>query len=93
MRTIFGPIGSKERAARDPFELVRNADPQKTPYIFLSVGEQEPLLEPNRRFEARLRQYGFAHEFHTRPGWHEWNQWNAQMPDCFESLFAHLSTH
>jgi S-formylglutathione hydrolase len=90
MRTIFGPFGSKERLARDPLELVRTADPSKTSYIYLTVGDQEPLLEPNRRFEALLKQRGFEHEFHTKPGGHDWTEWDAQIPGCFESLLKHL---
>lgn len=86
IRTIFGPFGSKERQARDPFELVRSAERAKTPYIYLTAGEQEPLLDPNRRFEALLKQRGFAHEFHTKPGGHDWSEWDAQIPGCFESL-------
>lgn len=91
MRMIFGPYGSKERASRDPFELVRVVNPKNATYLYLTVGQQEPLYEPNRRFEARLTQFGFAHEFHVKPGWHDWNQWNAQIPGCFDSLFSHLS--
>jgi S-formylglutathione hydrolase FrmB len=93
IRRTFGPFGSEERKARDPFELVRTANSQATPYIYLTAGEQEPLLEPNRRFAARLKQRGFAYEFHTKPGGHDWGEWNAQIPSCFASLFAHLSTH
>ncbi len=91
MRTIFGPFGSEERKARDPLELVRTADPAKTPYIYLTAGEQEPLLEPNRRFEALLKQRGFAHEFQTKPGGHDWTEWDAQIPGCFESLLKHIT--
>ena len=80
MRTIFGPFGSEERAARDPFELVQTANPQETPYIYVTVGEQEPLLDPNRRFVARLKRRGFAYQFHTRHGWHDWAQWDEQLP-------------
>lgn len=90
MRTIFGPFGSKERLARDPFEQVRTADPGRTPYIYQTAGEQEPLLEPNRRFELLLQQRGLAHEFHTKPGGHDWTEWNAQIPGCFESLLKHM---
>lgn len=90
VRTIFGPFGSQERQARDPFDLVRSTDTSKTPYIYLTAGEQEPLLEPNRRFESLLKQHGFAHEFHTKPGGHDWTEWNAQIPGCFESLLKHM---
>jgi S-formylglutathione hydrolase FrmB len=89
-RRIFGASGSEERLTHDPFDLVRTVDPRKTPYIYLTVGESEPLFEPNERFSARLQQGGFPHEFHTKPGAHDWGQWNTQLPGCFESLFAHL---
>lgn len=85
-RTIFGPVGSKDRSDRNPFELVRSANQKMTPFIYLTVGEQEPLLEPNRRFVALLKQRGFEYEFHTLPGGHDWGQWNQQIPGCFESL-------
>jgi S-formylglutathione hydrolase FrmB len=91
-RTIFGSLGSKERQARDPFVLVQSADPATVPYFYLTAGEQEPLLEPIRRFAARLGQRGFAHEFHTRPGGHDWMEWNAQIPGCFASLSQRLPT-
>lgn len=90
-RRIFGPVGSEERRARDPFELALTASPQATPHIFLSAGEQEPLLGPNRRFAAILKGRGFAFEFHTKPGGHDWNEWDAQISDCFSSLFANLA--
>jgi S-formylglutathione hydrolase FrmB len=90
IRKIFGSYGSAERLARDPFELVRTADPLKTVFIYLTVGEQEPLLQANRRFEALLKQRSFAYEFHTLPGGHDWTEWDAQLPGCFESLLKHL---
>jgi S-formylglutathione hydrolase len=90
-RTIFGPDGSKSRQSRDPFLLVQSANPAITPYIYLTAGEEEPLLEPNRRFATRLREHNFAYEFHTKPGGHDWGEWDSQIPGCFESLFQHIT--
>lgn len=89
-RTIFGPTGSRERAARDPSQLIQTANPRATPFIYLAAGRQEPLLEPNRQFAALLKRYGNNYEFHTEPGGHDWTQWNAQIPGCFSSLLQHL---
>ena len=89
-REIFGPMASSERQARDPFVLVQSAVPQTAPYIYLTAGQQEPLLEPNQRFAAGLRQHGLASEFHTKAGGHDWREWDAQIPGCFESLFRNL---
>jgi S-formylglutathione hydrolase FrmB len=89
-RRIFGPFGSEERRARDPFVLLRSADPKAVPYFYLTAGEQEPLMEPIQRFAARLRARGIAYEFHTKPGGHDWAEWNMQIPGCFESLMSKL---
>jgi len=90
-RTIFGPKGSKSRLSSDPFLLIQTANPHRTPYLYLTAGEQEPLLEPNRRFAARLRELHFPSEFHTSPGFHDWNEWNSQIPGCFDALLHHLA--
>lgn len=90
-RNIFGPAGNEERAARDPSMLIRTANRQAIPFIYLTAGQQEPLLGPDRQFATLLRQYGVGFEFHTEPGWHDWSQWNVQIPRCFASLLLHLA--
>jgi S-formylglutathione hydrolase len=83
-------MGSASRQSMDPIVLVQSADPALTPYIYLGAGEQEPLLDPNRRFASRLKERHFTYEFHTKPGGHDWNEWDAQIPGCFDSLLEHL---
>jgi putative tributyrin esterase len=90
IRTIFGPWGSETRMARDPFVLVKTADPAKTPYIYLTAGENELLHDPNERFARLLRKRHFQYEFQTKPGGHDWGEWDSQTAGCFESLFLHL---
>jgi len=90
-RTLFGPDGSATRKADDPFQLILSTTPAQKPYLYLTAGEQEPLLEPNRRFASRLNEHHFKYEFHTKPGVHNWTQWDAQLPGCFESLLGHIS--
>lgn len=90
-RTIFGPADSNERASRDPSKLVFTANPRVTPYIYMTAGEQEPLLGPIRRFAQLLKQRSIAYEFRTQSGGHDWGEWNRQIPGCFASLFQHLS--
>jgi S-formylglutathione hydrolase FrmB len=89
-RTIFGDWGSETRKAEDPFLLVDRADVGKTPYLYVTAGEEEALLEPNKRLAARLKARGFAYEFHTKPGGHDWNEWDAQIPGCFEELMGRV---
>jgi S-formylglutathione hydrolase FrmB len=91
LRTIFGSVGSESRTKADPFVLAKSASPAATPYLYLTAGEEEALLAPNKRFAAQLKQRGFAYEFHTRPGGHDWGEWDAQIPGCFESLLKHFN--
>ena len=79
--SIFGSAGSQTRRDNDPFVLVRTSNPEAAPYFFLTCGEQEGLLPANREFAALLKARHFQFEFHTVPGGHDWNQWNAWLPD------------
>ncbi len=83
---IFGSSGSKTRRDNDPFVLIRTANPEAVPYFFLTCGEQEGLLPANREFASQLAQRHFRFEFHAVPGHHDWNQWNAWLPNLFRSL-------
>jgi S-formylglutathione hydrolase FrmB len=89
-RSIFGVWGSKTRHDGDPFILARSADPSRVPYLFLTCGDKEGLLPANRKFAALLGERHFEYEFHIAPGGHDWNQWDARLPDVFRSLFAHV---
>ncbi len=92
-RNIFGPTGSETRVHSDPFILIGTAAPAQIPYLYISAGDQEPLLPPIRRFVTLLKLRNFAYEFHTKPGGHDWNEWDAQIPGCFESLIKHIHQH
>jgi putative tributyrin esterase len=88
-RSIFGSWGSVTRQNSDPFALARSADPERTPYLFLSCGEQEGLLPVNRNFAALLESRRLRYEFHVVPGGHDWNQWDKRLPGVFQSMFEH----
>jgi putative tributyrin esterase len=89
---IFGSSGSSTRRDNDPFFLVRIANPETAPYFFLTCGEQEGLLPANREFAAALSARHFRFEFHTVRGSHDWNQWNAWLPNLFRSLAERMNT-
>lgn len=91
IRTIFGPWDSDTRRSRDPFALVSMANPSQTPPIYMTTGESDRLFEPDRQFADQLRKYHFKYEFHIKPGGHDWSQWDAQIPGCFDSLLRHLN--
>ena len=86
---IFGAWGSEHRRQNDPFVLARTADPNSTPYFFLTCGDQEGLLPANKKFAALLENRGFKYEFHAGSGGHDWNQWNRRLPELFRSWSQH----
>jgi S-formylglutathione hydrolase FrmB len=92
-RSIFGPWGSQTRQNGDPFVLARSADPARTPYLFLTCGEQEGLLPANRNFAALLENRHFRYEFHLVPGGHDWNQWDKRLSSVFQSLSEHMASN
>jgi putative tributyrin esterase len=89
-RRIFGPSGSEARRARDPISLLQTVDVSRMPYLYITVGQNEPLLRPDRAFSERMTALHFKHEFHTKPGGHDWNEWNSQLNECFGSLMQHV---
>lgn len=89
-RAIFGPWEGSIQRSDDPFLLARSADVEKAPYFFLTCGEQEGLLGPNRRFASLLKERHFQYEFHTTPGDHNWKQWDEWLPKLFQSMEVHL---
>ena len=89
-RIIFGPDGSATRTHSDPYILVKTAEPARTPYLYITAGTQEPLLPPILLFVELLKQRNYAYEFHSKPGGHDWDEWDTQIPGCFESLVAHI---
>jgi putative tributyrin esterase len=87
--SIFGPWRSQTRHNDDPFVMIRSADLIRTPYLFLTCGEQEALLHANRNFAALLGRRHLPYEFHESPGGHDWNQWDKRLPGVFQSLLDH----
>ena len=90
-RRIFGSWQGQAQHENDPFLLAKSADPIKTPYIFLTCGEQEGLLPTNGKFVKILTERQFQFEFHTSRGNHDWNQWNSWLPELSKSLDDHFS--
>lgn len=89
-RSIFGPWEGPVQKSNDPFLLVRLGDAWNAPYFFLTCGEQEGLLGPNRQFGSLLEARHFQYEFHTTRGDHNWKQWEGWLPTLFQSLEEHL---
>ena len=70
--------------------MIDVADPARMPFFFLTCGEREGLLGPDRRFANELKWRHFPSDFRTMPGDHDWNQWNTWLPAVLESIEQHV---
>jgi len=91
-RSIFGAWNGRVQQDNDPFVLARAADPSKTPFLFLTCGDQEGLLPANRKLAGILAERHFQYEFRVVQGGHDWRQWNEQLEACFRTLLQHMRT-
>lgn len=81
MRQIFGrhPAGSDH----DLLALARRARRSKRlPALMLDCGVEDFLYEDNRAFHASLDKLGVAHEYREFPGAHNWDYWEAHVPEA-----------
>ena len=85
-RSIFGARNGQHQRENDPYVLAHSADPAKTPYLWLSCGDQEGLLPANLKFDAILKRRGFRSEFIKAHGGHNWGQWNGLLSRLFSAL-------
>jgi enterochelin esterase-like enzyme len=55
--------------------------------FYISVGEQDPRLEPTKTAVANFKSHGLKVEFASFPGGHEWQVWRKSLHDFAQRLF------
>ncbi len=81
MRAVFGDPDHLLGTDLDPLFLARErkASGKPMPRIYLSCGEQDFLLEPNRKFVEALKELGCSLSWRTSPGGHTWDFWEQEI--------------
>jgi putative tributyrin esterase len=82
--TIFG-LRPHVRQDEDAFDLLNHGAEVRNTTWFLSCGRSDPLLAVNERLARELRERGAALEVTATAGGHDWQTWNAAMPDLFRN--------
>jgi putative tributyrin esterase len=80
--TIFG-VRPSGRRDEDVFDLLDRKVEVQSAAWFESCGKDDPLLATNERFAHQLRSRGATLHAITTPGGHDWQSWNAALPDMF----------
>ena len=82
---IFGDVPVAGTDA-DLMHLVAQADPASLPALRAWCGQQDALLEDNRRFAAACADAGLPVELVEGRGEHDWAYWDARIVDVLDWL-------
>ena len=84
--SVFGPL--KDLPREDDYWRMAEDCAQKgtMPSIFMSCGSEDPLAEPNRVLARRMRDTGLDVTYHEMTGGHDWEFWNAALPEALDWL-------
>ena len=82
---IWNTFGVRPNIRRDEdvFDLLDRAVEVRSVTWFESCGKNDALLSVNERFARKLRERGVILDLITTSGGHDWQSWNAAMPDLF----------
>jgi enterochelin esterase family protein len=90
---LFGGIARQSGTAFDPETVIPGilTNPgsfnNKLKVFYISVGEQDPRIEPTKKLVQTLRDKGLKVEFSSFPGGHEWQVWRKSLNDFAQKLF------
>jgi enterochelin esterase family protein len=93
---LFGGIAARGSATNATFNaeeqipgLLTNARSfnESLKLFYISVGEQDPRLEPTKKAVANFKSHGLKVEFASFPGGHEWQVWRKSLHDFAQRVF------
>jgi len=90
---LFGGIGRQPAAAFDAETAVPGilTNPQsfnsKLKVFYISVGEQDPRIEPTKKLIEIFKSKGLNVQFNSFPGGHEWQVWRKSLHDFAQKIF------
>lgn len=90
---LFGGIARPDAAPFNPEDAVHGilTNPQsfnnKLKVFYVSVGEQDPRIEPTKKLIETFKSKGLNVEFASFPGGHEWQVWRKSLHDFAQRIF------
>lgn len=83
---VLGESDNPARMRNDVFALLRDADPSRLPYLYVTCGTADPFLSVNRDFVKDLPASKIAYEYHEAPGAHDWQFWDRAVKAMLDEL-------
>ena len=90
---LFGGIARQGASAFDPESVIPGilTNPasfnNKLKVFYISVGEQDPRIEPTKKLVQTFKEKGLNVQFASFPGAHEWQVWRKSLHDFAQKLF------
>lgn len=88
LESTFGDLNHVVDSDKDPRRLAADVVycDRPRPRVFLSWGSSDPLAQANRVLAERLRGTGIDVTERELPGGHDWDFWNAALPQALDWL-------
>lgn len=83
---VYGRNGNKTRSENDISRLISTAKPASLPYLYLTCGEDDYFVSPNRQFVSNLPSLKVRYEYHELPGVHDWRFWDSSIRDFLQLI-------
>ncbi|WP_068786550.1 alpha/beta hydrolase [Paenibacillus phocaensis] len=85
-KRVFGDLNQLLGSDKDPEALAKQLKEQgaQVPEIYMACGNQDFLLDVNRRFHDYLTQEKIPHHYIESAGTHDWNFWNEHIGPAIE---------
>lgn len=84
---FLAACGGTLRAQDDLFQLAEQTPVEKRPRLYMSCGDEDFLLEDNRRFSAHLDALGWEHPLEIWPGTHDYHFWDESVRRALAFFF------
>jgi S-formylglutathione hydrolase FrmB len=83
---VLGESDNPARIPNDVFALLKDADPSRLPYLYVTCGTADRFLAVNREFVKDLPARKIVYEYHEAPGAHDWQFWDEAVKFMLDKL-------
>jgi putative tributyrin esterase len=74
----------------DCYKLIEDLDIPTMPRLSFDCGTDDHLLDDNRRFHTFLEKRGVPHYYQEHLGGHDWDYWDAHIPEALQQHISEL---
>ena len=88
LESTFGDLDKVVDSDKDPVRLAADLVycDRPRPRVFMACGNLDPLAQANRILADKLRGIGLDVQYHEHNGGHDWELWNAVLPQALDWL-------